>query len=292
MRLLVAACLPICLIISSCGGGTDRDNSSVTDQLIANAGIDQEVSVNQVVFLDGSQSVNNISNAEDLDYNWSILSRPAGSSADLINNGLSANFTPDLSGSYVVSLTVSSDTENTNADAVIVSTIPGGDIPIIDTQGNEVTSYCSNSAGATSANYLIGSPSPAQSSSNPLMSLGLPDYRSDGIDTGENRGFVTLGCNGTIELEFARSFIDGPGNDLHIFEVGEDVEPLNLSISQNGRDWIDYGLVSGASSGVDISGVATADTEYRYIRLTDQGEACESSFPGADIDAVLVLNCR
>ncbi len=63
------------------------------------------VAVSTKVLLDASHSSD--SNNDPLSYEWSITSKPAGSTTTLLNsNNVQSTFTPDMAGTYEISLTV------------------------------------------------------------------------------------------------------------------------------------------------------------------------------------------
>lgn len=99
-------------------------NQHPTDPLcnlppVANAGPDQTVQTGGIVTLDGSLSSDPDSNP--LTYAWT-LSRPAGSMAVLSDPAaITPDFTPDVAGDYIGSLTVNDGTEDSAVDTVAVT---------------------------------------------------------------------------------------------------------------------------------------------------------------------------
>ncbi len=165
-------------------------------------------------------------------------------------------------------------------------------LTMVDNQGNTVVTPCGVEAPAYQVvDYSVGADGPPAHARNSLEALGFPDFDDSGDTEAEYTGFVTLGCEGSITLKLERGLIDQPGDDLHVFEIGPQVEPTNLEISANGIDWITYGEISGGKAAVDINAIATTDVEYLYVRLTDLKTACWGTYPGAEIDAVVVLSC-
>lgn len=129
-------------------------------------------------------------------------------------------------------------------------------------------------------------PSKRDDARHPEAVLGPPDR-----DAAGEAAALTLGCRGAIILEFAdNALIDVAGPDLHVWEVGDDVEPTELAISRTGRDWVEIGSISGGTASLDISDKIGTSASYRYVRLTDRD--CQSRggrWPGADIDAVAAV---
>lgn len=137
--------------------------------------------------------------------------------------------------------------------------------------------------------YTPGTPGPTGSLFiRPIDSLGPPDYPGGN----DQPGSVSLGVGGTIVLEFTNNFLTGSNStaaDLHIFEVGTDVEDTFAEISVDGITWFAVGKVSGSTSSIDIDAFGfTAANQFRFVRLRDdpaEGQTSGDSV-GADIDAV------
>lgn len=126
-----------------------------------------------------------------------------------------------------------------------------------------------------------GKPAP-QKNKNPWNAVGKPAGHS-----------CALGHGGELVLEFIDNvLVDGPGDDLVIFEAGKAVEPTHLWISENGTDWIDIGRAAGSKSTMDIGPFVKPGQRFRFVRLKDakSGKSKGSDFPGADINAVGALN--
>lgn len=94
---------------------------SDTDSMpVANAGPDRRVSGSQPVMLDGSRSSD--SDGDQLSYEWSVISSPAGSNAAITNaTSPFALLTPDIAGDYQVQLIVSDGVLQSAADTVLIS---------------------------------------------------------------------------------------------------------------------------------------------------------------------------
>jgi OOP family OmpA-OmpF porin len=130
--------------------------------------------------------------------------------------------------------------------------------------------------------FQIGEPHAVALYSNPKDALRPPDY-----DEKTDTRYTTLGCGGLLTLRFTDNIlIDVKGYDLYVFEIGPDIEPTRLEISQDGEQWIDIGEISGGTAAVDIGPHVKTGDVFHYVRLTDLKMACDSRWPGADIDAV------
>ncbi len=102
---------------------------------VALAGVDQTVARQSTVQLDGGGS----SDADGgvLLYSWSLLSRPAGSTATLSNLTIvNPTFVADLDGVYVAQLTVSDGSLVSAPDTVAITAGPGADLSDHDAGGS------------------------------------------------------------------------------------------------------------------------------------------------------------
>lgn len=150
-----------------------------------------------------------------------------------------------------------------------------------------------------------GGPGPtAPESLDPLNSLGIPDY-SPATDL----GYVTLGRGGLLEVRFGDNLLTNSGSDLkdlHIFEIGPDVEdtfvairPLATTLAllgpsgdADGDGYFEIGKVFGATSSIDIDlffpGFLPGELQFDAVQLIDDPNEGQTSGTtvGADIDAV------
>ena len=132
--------------------------------------------------------------------------------------------------------------------------------------------------------FTMGDPAATELSSNPSLSLGVPDF--DGTD----KGFVSLGCGGTLILKFKdNALIDTEGPDLFVFEMGKYIESTDLAISKDGITWISIGEIKGAKAEIDIREFIKEGDVFNYVRLIDLKSGCKGSWSGADIDAVAAI---
>jgi hypothetical protein len=91
---------------------------------VADAGPDRTVALGATVTLDGGGSRDG--NQDPLSFQWSLVSRPAGSAAVLSNAGVAQpTFVADRFGTYVAQLIVSDGTLASAPDTVAISITPG-----------------------------------------------------------------------------------------------------------------------------------------------------------------------
>ena len=121
---------------------------------------------------------------------------------------------------------------------------------------------------------------PANSyNSDPSKALGAPDTKT-----------LSLSCGGTAVFEFTdNTLLDVEGNDLYIFSYNSNIDPTAVAISIDGQKWIELGEVSGSTVAVDIKLFVQEGETFSYVRLTDLKKGCDSTFPGADIDAIAAV---
>ncbi|WP_353223983.1 PKD domain-containing protein [Salinisphaera hydrothermalis] len=97
--------------------------ASANSAPVANAGNDRNVAVTSQVTLDGSGSSDADNNA--LTYQWTLISRPAGSSATLSGaDTVTPSFTADTVGFYVLALQVNDGQVDSAPDLVVITASP------------------------------------------------------------------------------------------------------------------------------------------------------------------------
>ena len=130
--------------------------------------------------------------------------------------------------------------------------------------------------------HNLGSPKPLPPERNPRSALGEPDYRK----AGDGRAFL-LGCRGSVVFAFTdNAIVDVAGPDLHVFEVGQGIEPTVVALSNDAENWTSIGRIEGGRASIDLADYGLAGRDFRYVRLEDTGQFCDNRWPGADIDAV------
>jgi hypothetical protein len=96
---------------------------------VANAGADQTAVTGTAVVLNGSGSTD--VDGDALTYSWSIVSRPAGSLAEIVDPSMVlAGFTPDLPGDYLLELVVDDGFVSSTPDSVLISTAQANRPPV------------------------------------------------------------------------------------------------------------------------------------------------------------------
>ena len=135
--------------------------------------------------------------------------------------------------------------------------------------------------------YKIGDPPPLKKYRDSNQCLHEPNYKYY-----EDATFYSLGCKGSLTVAFTNNgFMNLPGNDLYIFEVGPTREAAKIEISENGKDWLYAGTIAGGKSTIDLKHQNIAeDIVFYYLRITDLKDLCKSKSAGADIDAVGAIN--
>ncbi len=113
---------------------------------IADAGLDQNVLTGSIVQLDGSGSTD--ANGDSLTYNWWFSSIPVGSTATLSDpTAINPTFVADLSGSYVIKLTVNDGVLTSDADTVVIT---ANSLPVADA-GPDRNVYVADTVGLNGA---------------------------------------------------------------------------------------------------------------------------------------------
>ena len=135
--------------------------------------------------------------------------------------------------------------------------------------------------------FRVGDPAPIKKYRDSIQSLHEPDYTNY-----HTPSFVSLGCGGVLVVEFTdNGFMNLPGEDLYIFEVGPSREAAKIEISENGEDWLYAGRIAGGKSSIDLSDEGIdEETVFYFLRITDLKELCRSISAGADIDAIGAIN--
>ncbi|WKZ11575.1 MAG: PKD domain-containing protein [Gammaproteobacteria bacterium] len=124
---------------------------------LADAGQDRTVPPAMAVTLDGRQSRDPEGAA--LRYRWSMLNKPAGSTAALANPATAQPvFTPDIVGQYAVQLIVNDGKLDSEPDAVVITTTPGNSPPraVADLLIDELDPDCTGNIQPEPGNVAAG----------------------------------------------------------------------------------------------------------------------------------------
>ncbi|WP_339719390.1 YHYH protein [uncultured Paraglaciecola sp.] len=146
--------IPLALTLSACG---DTDSVNTPTEItptnttpVANAGIDQNVTVNTTVTLDGSSSTD--ADGDTLTFTWVLTDLPTDSNASLQNQtDVEPSFTADLAGNYTLSLTVNDGTITSAADQVTI-VASNNSIDITNVYFSSLQASCTEYTGSYSSN--------------------------------------------------------------------------------------------------------------------------------------------
>lgn len=214
------------------GADTAYDQVIITAEVnvppTANAGLDQVVILGQVVSLDGSGSYDQDGQPQAISYQWSFVSIPAGSgltNSNITNaNTISAGFTPDITGSYVIQLAVY-DGQAVATDNMVVTVIQP------KANSNGASSYFKeggyNAYAIFDVKYQSGSTAPSGSltftsskTRRKVVSTGIASLTVTG-KTAVITGPCTL--NGVSGYNFTATVVDnaipGAGSDTFAITV-------------------------------------------------------------------------
>lgn len=110
---------------------------------VANAGTDVTTDVGTLVTLDGSRSYDPMSRA--LSYAWSVVDKPTSSSVATLTgaDSVSASFTPDVKGVYVLNLVVDNGLSRSASDAVTVTAVGDDSAPVANAGPDQEVEDCS-----------------------------------------------------------------------------------------------------------------------------------------------------
>ncbi len=128
-----AAAVPLAAaMLVGCGGDGSAPPEGAPTNLppVANAGPDLEVTVGQATTLTGSGTD---PDGDPLQYAWTLTARPVGSTAALDGAQTATPvLTPDLAGSYELSLVVSDGVLASDPDRAVVTAVEGNAAPVAE----------------------------------------------------------------------------------------------------------------------------------------------------------------
>ena len=110
--------------------------SAANSAPVANAGINQNVTLPAIVTLDGSASSD--ANRDPLTYKWALVTKPTGSLAALSStNSAKPTFTADIAGSYVASLIVNDGLIDSTVTTTTVTAAVANSAPVANAGTNQ-----------------------------------------------------------------------------------------------------------------------------------------------------------
>lgn len=157
------AMVALMLTLTGCGGGGGSTASSSSggggpvaviqpsSTVVPTVNAQLNMAVGSKVILNGSGSTDATGTISS--YAWTINSRPAGSSATLsANSGVSVDFTPDVTGSYTLSLLVTDNAGLSSAESVTL--VVGNAVPVVSV--SESVQFTGPSTAMPAQNVAVG----------------------------------------------------------------------------------------------------------------------------------------
>ena len=186
--------------ILSSAASTVQINASTTNSTpTANAGVDQNVLIDNLVTLDGSSSQD--ANGDLLTYQWSLTTAPAGSTAVIANaTTVNASFTPELVGTYVAQLVVSDGTQASTADTVTIEVTDGNSAPV----ANAGTDFYVKTGSVA---LLDGSASSDANGDGLLYTWGFVSRPTGSAATLDNNSVVNPSFTGDLQGSYVLSLV-------------------------------------------------------------------------------------
>ena len=151
-----------------------------------------------------------------------------------------------------------------------------GDDSVVECYPNEVLAF---NQGLQTNNQPV-----AANRSNPAEALGMPDQSNAA------GGFVSLGVGGSITLGFPGGALDGPDEDIYIFETsfsgdicnGASDERADIELSEDGINFVAAGTICRDGI-IDMADFGLSFVQA--IRITNS--ASTGSLDGYDVDGVI-----
>lgn len=129
IRVMMGVVVAVVFGMAGCGGGGSSNNAPNNKTTAANAGPAQNVVAGSLVTLNGSQSTG--ADGSLITYQWSMTTKPAGSSAALSSAAVAKpTFTADVAGAYVLNLVVNDGKVNSAAVTVTITAAVANAAPV------------------------------------------------------------------------------------------------------------------------------------------------------------------
>ena len=249
----------------------DGDDDSVEDTMIittsntapiANAGPNQTIALQEVT-LDGSGSYD--PNSQSITYQWTFSSVPVGSTLTTLTNdtSVSPTFTPDVGGSYVISLIVNDSALSSTPDEVIITI----DDTMITHNGLQYRTVISPHTGKAWFDRNLGA---AQTCSALYDRLCYGDYYQWGRDTDnheKNSSAVTTTLSTDINSA-GTDFINNPSLPSDwVTTVDNDGSLRETKWTQTDGSGIcpaDYMVATAAQLQAEVSGAGIDSPDSAY----------------------------
>ncbi len=212
---------------------------------VAQAGLDQTILLGQAATLDGLGSYDLDGLPQQLSYQWRFVSIPAGSG--LTNNSISgadtayAEFTPDVTGSYVVQIEVSDGLDKKTDNLVITAIQPKA-------TSNGSSSYFSengyNAYATFDVRYQTGAVAPSGS-----LTFTSSRYRRKIVSTGID-SFIVTGNTATFSGPCTMNGIAGYNYTVTVVDNGTPGSGADtFSIRVTGPNSLNYNASGTIASG-------------------------------------------
>ncbi|MDH3342470.1 MAG: PKD domain-containing protein, partial [Gammaproteobacteria bacterium] len=248
---------------------------------VANAGSNRTIVTGKLLALDGSASSD--LNSDTLSYSWQFVSVPAGSALiDLTNAAtVSPTFTPDIDGSYVISLVVNDGTSDSAPHLVTYTAsinFPDLTISLDSVVGNGSAmqfAYTINNTGAVDIEIMEhGIELWADAASTPVMGVDISDCQIQA-----SAGLITAGGSVTGFAECAHTATTGTAyaavdTQLMYQELNED-NNVSAGFSWTGGNLVptanagsNRGIINGQLTSLDGSASADPDNDQLSYNWT------------------------
>ena len=272
----------ICLIVFACGDQEDFPYY-IENNPKADAGPDQIVSTGSAVSLDGSMSLDGSGNLDPegdmLDYSWSFVSKPVGSSATLsIPTDQKPAFTADVDGIYDIQLIVDDGISESAPDSVVITATTANVPPIANAGPDQAVIPGSlvelDGSGSSDANndpltyrwsfvsIPEGSTSTLSSTTDPQPTFTVDDSGIYEIQLVVNDGTADSNVDGVVITANTAPIADaGPDQNITAEETVDldgsgstDADGDNLTYS-----WSFISMPTGSSATLSDSSAVTVD---------------------------------
>ncbi|WNG56389.1 hypothetical protein F0U59_17670 [Archangium gephyra] len=185
---------------------------TASDAPVANAGPDQNVFNGDTVQLDGTDSAD--PQERPLQYQWTLVSKPAGSTAALANaTTATPTFETDLTGDYTLELVVNNGTEDSAPDTVTISSVFRNTLAVTSTTlltSATATMTVTLGSPAGPGGQTVNLASNDSTIASVPTSVHIPDFPTGNrsatftVTSGTRSGSATI-------TAFATNFFDGTG---------------------------------------------------------------------------------